>query len=69
VWAVDSDGLLRLLLRAGDPVAGGVVKSFKVLGAVSGSGDQRRAFNQSRAIVALVSYTDGTQRLVRIIVP
>jgi hypothetical protein len=69
VWAVDSDGLLRLLLRAGDPVAGGVVKSFKVLGAVSGSGDQRRAFNQSRALVALVSYTDGTQRLVRITAP
>jgi uncharacterized repeat protein (TIGR01451 family) len=69
LWVRTSGGDLRVALREGDAVAGRTVKSFKILGSVSGSPDQRRAFNGSRQMVALGSFTDGFSSLVRIDVP
>lgn len=73
LWAVDSTGLLRLLVREGDPVdLGGITKtlrSFTVLSAVSGSPGQVRSFNQQGEVVYHAYFTDSTQAVVKVRLP
>lgn len=73
LWAVDSTGLLRLLVRERDPVdIGGTTKklrSFTVLSAVLGSPGQARSFNQRGEVVYRAYFTDGTQAMVKVQMP
>jgi len=73
LWAVDSTGLLRLLVREGDPVEiGGITKklrSFSVLSAVLGSPGQARSFNQQGEVVYRAYFIDGTQAVVKVQMP
>ena len=69
VWAVDSQGELRLLIREGQSFAGKKVSTFSLLGSVVGSMGQTRSFNNQRTLVSLVQFTDGSQILLRSQVP
>jgi hypothetical protein len=69
VWAVDSQGELRLLIREGQSFAGKKVSTFSLLGSVVGSMGQTRSFNNHRTLVSLVQFTDGSQILLRSQVP
>lgn len=69
VWAVDSQGELRLLIREGQSFAGKKVSTFSLLGSVVGSMGQTRSFNSQRTLVSLVQFTDGSQILLRSQVP
>lgn len=68
LWATDSFGALRLLLREGDPIGTAKVKSFIVLPTVRGSAAQRRSFSGGRVIVKATD-TAGAQHLVQVAVP
>lgn len=68
LWATDSFGALRLLLREGDPIGTAKVKSFVVLPTVRGSAAQKRSFSNGRVIVKATD-TAGAQHLVQIVVP
>lgn len=73
LWAQDGSGTLRLLLREGDPLdvddGEKKVKTFAVLGLVSGSPGQTRAFNREHQIAVRVTFLDGSQAIVKIAVP
>ena len=68
LWATDSFGALRLLLREGDTIGPAKVKSFVVLPTVRGSAAQRRSFSSGRVIVKATDTKDA-QHLVHIVVP
>lgn len=73
LWAQDSTGLLRQLLRTGDGLhIGGrnrVVAAISLLSAGNGPLDVSRSFNSSGTLAARLTFTDRTQALVRIDVP
>ena len=70
LYGTDTTGALRLLLREGVTVIGGrTVKSFKSLGAVSGSAGVSRSFNRAGEVCALVTFTDQTVAVVVVMVP
>jgi hypothetical protein len=69
LWATDSFGALRLLIREGDAIGASTVKSFTVLSSVPGSPAQTRSFNNTGAVVVRVTDTTGAQHLVQIAVP
>lgn len=72
LWAVDSTGQLRCLMRANDAVDFGgfsrILSSFSVLRAVTGSPAQQRAFAGSKGLVRAV-FTDGSSALLEVTVP
>ncbi len=73
LWAVDTTGAKRLVLRAGDSLSSGgatrTVSVFNLLKPGLGLYGATRSFNASGSIAALVIFTDRTQALVRIDVP
>jgi hypothetical protein len=69
LWAADTSGVARLLLRKGDLLDGKKVAGFTVLPMVPGSPAQARSYNDAGDIVAKVNFTDGSQSIVRIRVP
>lgn len=69
LWARDSDGTLHLVLREGEVIGTSTVKTFTVLGAVSGSASQRRSFNNKGYVLVRVDDATGAQHLVLIGVP
>ncbi len=69
VWAVDSEGALRLLFREGGTVAGGIAKTIAVLHAVPGSPGVTRAFNNEAQVAWRATFTDGTSAIVVTQVP
>ncbi|MEQ1862848.1 MAG: peptidylprolyl isomerase [Chthoniobacteraceae bacterium] len=71
-WATDSTGALQLLLRTGDRVGGKKVLRFTLLGSVSGSPGQRRAWtsgDDSARVIYRVFFTDGTSAIASTVVP
>jgi hypothetical protein len=68
VWAVDSTGKLRELLRAGDNI-GKVVAKIELLNAPRGAFGVTRSFNTNGAITLLATFTDRSQALIRLDVP
>ncbi len=66
LYAVDSAGTVRPLLRESQPLLGKTVKTFSALRAVSGSIGTTRSFNANGQIVVLVTFTDATTAIVRI---
>ncbi len=73
VWAVDSTGILRLLLRTGSALqlgaASKTIASLRLLNSLPGSFGAARSYNQSGSISALAVFTDNSQALVRIDIP
>ena len=69
LWALDSLGALRQLLREGDPLDGKTIKSFTVLTAPSGSKGVRRSYTGDGRIIVRVAFTDGSSELVKITLP
>ena len=69
VWAVDSEGALRLLFREGGTVAGGIVKTIAVLNAVPGSPGVTRSFNNRAQVAWRATFTDGGSAVVVTQVP
>ena len=65
LWGTDGLGALRLLLREGvTQVDGATLKSFTVLGAVSGAPGSSRSFNSAGQIVVRGTFSDGAARIV-----
>jgi len=69
VWAVDSQGVLRLLFRKGDTIEGRELKGFTVLNAVSGSPGVTRSFNNHGQLVWRATFADGSNAIVVTQVP
>ena len=69
LWATDSSGELRLLLREGDAIGASTVKTFMVLSSVVGSPAQTRSFNNSGSVIVRVTDLLGAQHLLHIAVP
>jgi hypothetical protein len=69
LWAVDSLGEVRLLVREQDVVEGKMLKSFSALQAVSGSAGVRRSFNNAGQLVYRAYFSDGSQSVMKVQVP
>jgi hypothetical protein len=69
LWALDSTGILRLLLRTNDSIGGRTLASMTLLGAVPSAVGTTRSFNATGSIALLATFSDKTQALVRIEVP
>ena len=69
LWATDSRGTLRLMLREGDAIGTSAVKSFVVLSSVLGSPAQTRSFNNGGSVIIRVTDATGAQHLLHIAVP
>ena len=69
LWAVDSLGEVRLLVREQDVVEGKMLKSFSALQAVSGSAGVRRSFNSKGQLVYRAYFSNGSQGVVKVQVP
>ena len=69
LWATDSFGALRLLMREGDAIGASTVKTFTVLSSVPGSPAQTRSFSNSGNVLVRATDTTGAQHLVLIAVP
>ncbi len=69
LWATDSFGALRLLIRKGDAIGASTVRSFTVLGGVIGSPAQTRSFNSLGSVIVKATDTTGAQHLLHIAVP
>lgn len=70
LWAVDSLGIHRLLLREGDVIDGKTVKSFTTLGTIAGSPAQRRSIRPgNQFIVSRAVFTDGSTGIITSNVP
>jgi hypothetical protein len=73
LWAVDSKGLIRELVRTGAQTgteAGlKTLKSFRLLTATPGSLGATRSFNAAGSVAIQATYTDQTQALLRFDLP
>lgn len=69
LWAADSTGALRLLLREGDALGTSTVQTFTVLSTVLGSPAQTRSFNNGGSIILRATDATGAQHLLSIAVP
>ena len=69
LWATDSSGELRLLLREGDAIGSSTVKTFTVLSSVTGSPAQTRSFNRIGSVIVRATDMTGAQHLLHIAVP
>ena len=69
LWGVDTNGLLRQLLRMGDTIGDQTVSRMTLLQALPGSFGATRSFNATGGVVLLVGFTDRTSALVEISVP
>ncbi len=69
VWAVDSEGQLRLLLREGQWVGTKRTRSFSLLQTTPGSLGQTRSFNRHGQIISRLLFSDNTQSLMLSEVP
>ena len=71
LWAVDSQGTLRRLLRIGDSLVtgGSPVVAMNLLTAVPGAFGATRSFNATGSIAVLATFADKTQSLLRVDIP
>lgn len=69
LWSADATGTVHLLLRESQMLLGRTVKGFNVLANVTASPGQTRCFNAQRKVIAMVTFSDGTQSLVAISAP
>jgi hypothetical protein len=69
LWALDSDGTLRKIIRAGDQLGDLTVKKFTVLGTVPGSIGATRSFSGGRTVALLVNFSDRSTGILNIAIP
>jgi hypothetical protein len=72
LWATDSSGVLRLVMREGDPIAGKILRTFRLLEAVPGSAGQRRSWTNGDAtatLIYLAYFTDGSSAILTRTIP
>ncbi len=71
VWAVDSNGVLRLIVRQGDTFPGSAltIRALTVLGNVVGSPAQTRSFNGHAELVYRATLSDGSEAIAKARVP
>lgn len=71
LWAIDSHGTLRRILRTGATLApgGSPLRAITLLTAIPGSYGTTRSYNSSGSIGILATHLDGTQSLLRVDVP
>jgi hypothetical protein len=73
LWAVDSNGKLRLLLRTQDDLVVGPktlkITNLRLLNALPGSFGVARSYNETGSVAVQVFLSDRSQALVRIDVP
>jgi uncharacterized repeat protein (TIGR03803 family) len=69
VWAVDSTGILRRLLRTGDSVDGKPIVGIHALSTVAGALGASRGFNAHGAIAVRAGFAKGAQSILRIDIP
>lgn len=73
LWAVDSTGLTRLLLRTGGkvtlPSGEKTITAFTILNALPGSFGARRSYNSSGSVAVQVTFTNLSQAILRLDVP
>lgn len=69
LWAVSATGELVLLLREGKVLGSRAIRGFQTIEYVAGSPDQARSYNSTGSIIALVTFTDGSQSIVQIELP
>ena len=73
VWAVDSTGLLRQILRTGPTDLGAAgtktITKFNLLNAVPGAFGATRSFNAAGSVAVQVIYADKSQGLLRLDLP
>jgi hypothetical protein len=71
LWAVDSQGTLRRLLRTGTALSDGgpLFTGFKLLNAASGAYGVTRSFNTSGSVALVATFADATQALLRVDIP
>ncbi|MDB6174247.1 MAG: peptidyl-prolyl cis-trans isomerase cyclophilin type [Chthoniobacteraceae bacterium] len=73
LWAADSAGKVRQLLRTGDdvpfPAGAKRLTGFTILNALPGSFGVRRSYNASGALALQATFADRTQAILRVNVP
>ena len=71
IWAIDSAGDLRLIVREGDLFPGTTlsIRALGLLGKVSGSPAQTRSFNARGELIYRASLSDGSEAIVRARLP
>jgi hypothetical protein len=69
LWAVDSTGLLRQLLRTGDLIDGKAVTGIHALTNATGSLGASRGFNERGTVITRVSFAKGAQAILRLDIP
>jgi hypothetical protein len=71
LWAIDSQGVMRRILRCGKPLTNGgpVLSSLALLRATPGSSGVARSYNQTGALAVLATFADETQALLRVELP
>jgi cyclophilin family peptidyl-prolyl cis-trans isomerase len=73
LWALDSQGDVRLLLRTGEnialPTGTKRLTGISLLNALPGSFGARRSYNATGGVAVLATFSDRTQALLRLIVP
>ncbi len=71
VWAVDSKGALRLVVREGDTLAGTTspIRALTLLGNVGGSPAQTRSYNARAEIIYRATLSDGSEVIAKAQLP
>ncbi|MDB6151943.1 MAG: 3-carboxymuconate cyclase, partial [Chthoniobacteraceae bacterium] len=72
LWATDSNGTLRLLIRTGDVIDNKTLRTFSILEAVPHSMAQRRAWSVEDPAATLIYigyFTDGTSAVLTATIP
>lgn len=71
LWAVDSQGKVRRLLRTGGAITpgGSPLTGLTLLNATNGSFGVTRSFNATGSIALLATFADGSQALLRADIP
>ncbi len=71
LWAVDSQGKLRRVLRTGDTLASGgpAITNLALLNAANGAFGVARSYSATRSIALVATFADTTQALLRVDLP
>lgn len=71
LWAADSTGQLRRLLRTGDPltVDGPALSAITLLNATPGTYGAARSYNTTASLAVLATFADKSQAILRVDVP
>ena len=70
IWALDSSGaLIKIVATTTDTIDTKKITKLNALGTVKGSTGVTRNFNDNRQVVYTATLEDGTQRVVKALIP